>query len=65
MKTFLNVNKRLTYFWGAKVLFKKIEVEQKVRVLRENVIQNNDKNNILAVLTNFINQINEQIEFEL
>ena len=28
----LNVNKKLTSFWGAKVLFKKIEFEQKVRV---------------------------------
>ena len=28
----LNVNKKMTYFWGAKVLFKKIEFEQKVRV---------------------------------
>ena len=28
----LNVNKKLTSFWGAKVLFKKIEFEQIVRV---------------------------------
>ena len=28
----LNVNKKLTSFWGAKVLFKKIEFEQKERV---------------------------------
>ena len=29
----LNVNKKMTSFWGAKVLFKKMEFEQKVRVL--------------------------------
>ena len=29
----LNVNKKLTFLGGAKVLFKKIEFEQKVRVL--------------------------------
>ena len=29
----LNVNKKMTSFWGAKVLFKKIEFEQKVRVV--------------------------------
>ena len=28
----LNVNKKLTSFWGAKVLFKKIQFEQIVRV---------------------------------
>ena len=28
----LNVNKKLTSFWGAKALFKKTEFEQKVRV---------------------------------
>ena len=32
-KNNLNVNKKTTYFWGAKVFFKKIEFEQKVRVL--------------------------------
>ena len=30
----LNVNNKLTSFGGAKVLFKKIEFEQKVKVLR-------------------------------
>ena len=29
----LNVNQKLTSFWGSKVLLKKIEFEQKVRVL--------------------------------
>ena len=28
----LNVNKKMTSFWGAKVLFKKMEFEQKVTV---------------------------------
>ena len=28
----LNVSKKITSFWGAKVLFKKIKFEQKVRV---------------------------------
>ena len=45
----LNVNKKLTSFWGAKVLFKKIEFEQKVRVFNgKNLIKK--KKNITTIL---------------
>ena len=36
----LNVNKKMTSFWGAKVLFKKIEFEQKVRVFNGKNLKN-------------------------
>ena len=35
----LNVNKKLTSLWGAKVLFKKIEFEQKLEFCGKNVIR--------------------------
>ena len=38
----LNVNKKLTFFGGAKVLFNKIEFEQKLRVFNgKNLIRKN------------------------
>ena len=48
----LNVNNKLTSFGGAKVLFKKIEFEQKVRVFNgKNLIKKNkNMTTILPIL---------------
>ena len=74
----LNVNKKLTYFWGAKVLFKK---NRSFKVKTWNKQKNklwwyiDGFENLYLKITikvfkwgvwvNFINKINEQIKFEL
>ena len=45
----LKVNKKLTSFWGPKVLFKKIEFEQKVRVFNGKNL-NMKKKNMTTIL---------------